>query len=70
MWEAAVSREKEMRWEDLSRQVEHWAVSGGFSQQRPGQVILPLCLSLVREHLEWCVQSGASQYKKVIDILE
>lgn len=39
-------------------------------KQRPVEVILPLCLSLVRQYLGWCVQSAASQYKKGIDILE
>lgn len=34
------------------------------------QVILPLCLSLVQPHLEYCVQFWSSQYKKDVNILK
>lgn len=50
---AALSREKEMGVGiPVGQQVQCWAVSVRVSQQRPGKVILPLCLSLVRHHLE------------------
>ena len=37
---------------------------------RSRKVILPLCSSLLRPHLEHCVQFWASQYKRDMDIPE
>jgi len=35
-----------------------------------GKVLIPLYSALVRLYLEYCVQSGGTQDKKGIDILE
>ena len=34
------------------------------------EVILPLCSTLVRPHLEYCIQIWSPQYRRVVDLFK